>query len=454
LERDGGFAISLVPFFKCLLGVSHSFLSTALMRGMRRVFTFSGRSYSEQSSREGAGAGGFNLFGRLSGNPLVRFIVKTTASRMVFSVGVGIGMLAAGEYLWGEESKHRNMMKVFEKGGTTRFELPLEHIDRPDVVAELKVLLRPEESDKYGVVIGEHGTGKSTAVRDAIMELEEPKGVVYFSCPEVLKDFGQDMAAAVGYKFVAWDFIGGWRRRLSGVNGSEDPVPSSDEPLASYRVLRRALKKTARAYKKKHKRPLVLVIDAADRVAKKDPDFFFTLQDFAKDCADEGILRVVFVSSEGVALPMLQSSSAWSRALRPVEIGEISDEDAVKYLESRGVRRDEALDAVKTITGGRFSLLTDKATYNGKSNEEWLVELERGIRDRLKTKNIQILHTCFRSLLAGQAMSKESLLENKLSSSDIEYLLKENILSLHSNGTYSFQARYVQKFFEKQFKKD
>ncbi len=56
------------------------------------------------------------------------------------------------------------MIRVFEKGGTTPFELPLEHVDRPDVVAKLKELLRPEVSNMYGVVIGEHGTGKSTAV--------------------------------------------------------------------------------------------------------------------------------------------------------------------------------------------------------------------------------------------------------------------------------------------------
>ncbi len=79
---------------------------------------------------------------------------------------------------------------------------------------------------------------------------------------------------------------------------------------------------------------------------------------------------------EGVALPMLQSSSTWSRALDSIEVGENSAEDALKYLESWGVGHDDALDAVKRITGGRFSLLTDKVNKR-KSNEEWLMELER-----------------------------------------------------------------------------
>ncbi len=78
----------------------------------------------------------------------------------------------------------------------------------------MKELLRREVSDKYGVVMGEVGTGKSTAVRDAIMALEEPKGVVYFSCPTVLQDFGSKLAAAVGFYFVFWMILFVGRKSL------------------------------------------------------------------------------------------------------------------------------------------------------------------------------------------------------------------------------------------------
>jgi hypothetical protein len=70
---------------------------------------------------------------------------------------------------------------------------------------------------------------------------------------------------------------------------------------ASYYLVQKALKNAAKAYKAKHNRPLVFVIDAADRVTEKDPKFFEALQYFAKEFADEGFLRVVFVASEGVA---------------------------------------------------------------------------------------------------------------------------------------------------------
>jgi hypothetical protein len=44
-----------------------------------------------------------------------------------------------------------------------------------------------------------------------------------------------------------------------------------------------------------------------DLVAKKDAVFFSDLQDFAKACADNGNLRVVFIFSDGNALPLLLS---------------------------------------------------------------------------------------------------------------------------------------------------
>merc|ERR1711916_98932 len=295
-------------------------------------------------------------------NGLSKFVVKTAVSRVVAfgALGMGMmvageGMMVAGEYMWGEPSKERNMLRTFEKGGARGWYVVKEsdHVERPELLASLKALLQPERSDNYAVVIGETGTGKSTAVRDAIVALEDPKGVVYVSTPDVVSHFGTELAKAVGYNFVFWDVIGGFRRRLQKCDS---------EPLASYWPVQQALLNTATAYKRKHNRPIVLVIDAADRIAKDNPKFFGSLQYFAKDCADQGLLRVVFVSSEGVALPLLQSSSsAWSRSLPPIEVGEITDDQAVAYLVKRGVDEGNAQDAVKNITGGRFSMLVEHA---------------------------------------------------------------------------------------------
>ena len=75
----------------------------------------------------------------------------------------------------------------------------------------------------------------------------------------------------------------------------------------------RLLRDAATAYTLRHGRAPTLVLDAMDLVAKKDPAFFSEVQDFAKACADGRILRVVFVFSDGDALPLLLSSSAESR---------------------------------------------------------------------------------------------------------------------------------------------
>ena len=53
---------------------------------------------------------------RLWDNGLSKFVVKTAVSRVVAFSAVGMGMMVAGEYMWGEPSKERNMVRMFEKG--------------------------------------------------------------------------------------------------------------------------------------------------------------------------------------------------------------------------------------------------------------------------------------------------------------------------------------------------
>ncbi len=49
------------------------------------------------------------------------------------------------------------------------------------------------------LVVGGSGTGKSTAVRNAMRSLTVPKGAIYFSAPELVSFFSRDLARAVGY---------------------------------------------------------------------------------------------------------------------------------------------------------------------------------------------------------------------------------------------------------------
>ena len=55
---------------------------------------------------------------------------------------------------------------------------------------------------------------------------------------------------------------------------------------------------------------------------------------------------------------MLESHSHASRS-RTFLVGEIEDDEAVDYLVSKGINKENATDAVARITGGRFALLND-----------------------------------------------------------------------------------------------
>ncbi|RHZ81271.1 hypothetical protein Glove_122g7 [Diversispora epigaea] len=134
------------------------------------------------------------------------------------------------------------------------------------------------------------------------------------------------------------------------------------------------LLRAANYYMKKYKRPMVLVLDQVDRIAKKDPVFLGILQDFAKDSADGGTLVIVFIASEGLVPQIMKSRrSAWSRAITPFEVGDISDEEAVKFLQDSGIDKKKAEYAVKYLTGGRFTLLKEVQALN-RVNPENLFE--------------------------------------------------------------------------------
>lgn len=92
----------------------------------------------------------------------------------------------------------------------------------------------------------------------------------------------------------------------------------------------------------KHGRPMTLVIDDVQKLAREKPQFRLKLQEFAKDCADGGHLRVVLVSSDLTVLTFLQDNTSMYRCKRPLEVGEsdISAAAAVEYLLARLTKED------------------------------------------------------------------------------------------------------------------
>jgi hypothetical protein len=195
----------------------------------------------------------------------------------------------------------------------------------------------------------------------------------------------------------------------------------------------------------------VLVVDAVDRLAKGDAPLLHVLQEFAKDSADRGSLRIVFVSSEGHALPLLQSASAWSRALKPpYEVGDVEDEQAILFLVGEGVDRERAEEAVGSITGGRFSLMRDFVGESwSKANQTILKEMHVMLNRDLLRVGVNPTHKLFTQLVSTKSIEVDAA-EQIMSKDKLDELLDKNILAVHPAGTYSFHSRAHQTYFARE----
>ena len=302
-------------------------------------------------------------------------------------------------------------------------------------------------------MLGETGCGKSTAVREAIYEAPTPKGVVYFLASELIGSFSSRLGSALGFSRDVVDIAALARRFLSG-NPDKAMNGNSEEPYATWDVLAPALTKAAALYRKKNGVPMVLVIDAVDLIAKRDPNFLIVLQDFAKASADFGDLRVVFVSSEGKTLPLLMGSSAISRC-EIFEVPDLSFEEATSYLIRRGVKESVAGVAVSQIAGGRLILLSSlaKKLMAGKTVADILADLNRRTLGDMERMGIGIESAAFKGDYLNQWTFFETLCRNgfiidkfaaRLLGVDlITMLLVKNIISARSNSTFVIHSQHI-----------
>jgi hypothetical protein len=225
--------------------------------------------------------------------------------------------------------------------------------------------------------------------------------------------------------------------------------------MSTFGLLIEPLTEAAARFKKAHGRPLVLVVDSADRLAQDDPRFFAMLQDFAKDCDDFRNLRMVFVSSDGSAFRLLKWRSAWTRAGCPCEVGEISDDLAVEYLTTRGVPGDQAKLAVATLTGGLVGALDSFATASseGITVQQATAERDSALEKRLLAVGISRSHALFRRLVEHTRVGTPYPLECGLESAHIDRLLAHRILAAHPDETYSFHDSHTAGWFGRELKK-
>jgi hypothetical protein len=394
----------------------------------------------------------------------------------VLTVRAGISLVGAGAlgYTWWT---HRpaaianNVLQTFESGGQPGWDTEFgkdaaASIKRPDVEKQLEEYFYPSSSSSpptgdlsasYVLVMDAHGTGKSTAVRRVIRNRQGVNGAVYVNVPDDVSEFGDAVSEAVGYTGDVVDLIAGLRRRVNATTKEERAPLPSNEPMVTWNRVSRSIKAAAITFCEKHGRPAALIIDSAELIAKENPKFLSLLQTFAKKMTDDGILRVVFVSSDGSVFKQLDSENASSRSLDPYEVGDICDEDAVVFLTGKGVEKNQAVEAVRDITGGRFALLQryvgSWAAKGNKATSEKLFEKTSMVLD---ASHIDERHEFFRALVDKTTIKDRPARQlwggtDKFDSA-MRVLVGNNIVSAHPNSTYTFHSRHVETFFKEVFR--
>jgi hypothetical protein len=349
-----------------------------------------------------------------------------------------VGLSGTAYALWTYNPKvvSGNVLQTFESGGKLGWDEGFFNdadavVKRPDVETQLKKFFYPTPEDdpdasaSYILIVGEHGTGKSTAVRRVVREREGINGAIYVRVPDDISYFGGVVASAVGMP---------------------DTEPSATWVRASLAIRGAAIK-----FYDKHKRPAVLIIDGVELFAEKNPEFLANLQDFAKDRTDEGSLRMVFVSSDGSVLEQFQRRSAWSRAHDPFEVGDISDKEAVEFLTRKGVAEEKAEEAVRDITGGRFELLNDYL-HVSESNDAKRQQLFNETKKSLRLAGLSAHHELFRTLVAQKYVRDDPARDLCGDQHDqiLRSLLDMNIIAAHPDYTFTFHSRHVESFFKQE----
>lgn len=289
---------------------------------------------------------------------------------------------------------------------------------------ELIRTLRPLGSSKtFPVIYGADGSGKSTVVRKVIDDLESD--AVFIEIPANAGEFDA---------------------RLSSILGCSPG--SVDECI---------MQSTDRYFEVNH-RPMMIVFDSVENLARVSPMSVQKLLRAAKDCADNGRAKIVFVCNDS-ALYCLQRDSLWSSA-DPIEVPELSELEAIQYLTARKVQPSTAKEAVLTVTGGNLHLLNrlvESLVKEKKTLEEVRTDWYREVRQAMEQQE-QLLSHCqlgLRLLTDKKSVSVREAGDYWTERDTRRLVVDHGVLSYHSGGKFlKLRSKLVERYFTEKFGKN
>jgi len=340
-------------------------------------------------------------------------------------------------------------------------------IDRPDLQNDLQRILtprKPSEASNYYLITGEHGTGKTTAIKQACRNVGS--GVIYMEVPEYIANFALVFANATGFESRVSGFFPWLNQQIFG----EKMIVSVDlANQGNWMPIYNKFKETAKWYEAKHGKVPVLVIDNVNEIAKQNPEMLQVLQNGAKSAIDNQHFVTVFVASDGTAPEQLTGRSAFSRG-DTYRIWDINQKQVFEYLKKRGLEDVDGTlySRVFNLVGGRLQTLNSVSTKLlwGQSFEDvknslfgdvkkhvdncWKTfEPDEELICRAIVECINVKSECISEDLEHYVAKKSGVTTLKTKIAGVESsMVKENLLAME--GAHSTFHSNVEKLFFKE----
>ena len=199
---------------------------------------------------------------------------------------------------WSGKQRERKIQAAFQPVAVPD---PPNFVERPAVAKMVRSTIL-SGTENYDVIVGNHGTGKSTIVEKIA---KEAPGAIYV----FIKSFGNTYEAVTRAFIEALNWeepCTTWREVILQTifqfsANRRIPASNNDTHASSFVTLFEDFEHFAAKYKAETRGRAVLVLDNTNVLIAKDPEILDMLQDQAKTACDKDLYKVVFVCSDGTA---------------------------------------------------------------------------------------------------------------------------------------------------------